>query len=91
MGTISSPIPPNVVACVGGLNCATRTYCLWKDGQTIVVQAGALLEPHMREPGYLWSPPAEVVFKLEKEYLFGLEHIVRSQSVPSSPSFTFNS
>lgn len=80
MGSMSSPIPSNVVAWVGGLNSMTRSYTLCKNGQIIVIQA-----PPLAEPGAdLWSPSLEVVLKLEQQYFFGLEHI---QTLLSSIEF----
>jgi len=88
MGSISNPISPNVVVCVGGINGETRSYNLWKNGQTIVIQAAPLVDPSM-DLADLWCPPAEMVFRLEREYLYGLEHIVGNQSVTwSSLYFT---
>lgn len=59
----------------------TRSYTLCKNGQIIVIQA-----PPLAEPGAdLWSPSLEVVLKLEQQYFFGLEHIVRIQLTIQSP------
>jgi hypothetical protein len=79
MGSISNPIPSGVVACLGGMNSNIRSYNLWKDGQMIVIQAPPLIPPNL-DPLFLWSPPAEFTLRFLREYLFGLEHLVRIQS-----------
>lgn len=83
MGSISNPIPPNVVAYVGGINGWTRSYSLWKDGQMIVIQARPLVDSSVQ----LWPPfqTVELSFRLDRDYLYDLEHIVRTQSVIWSP------
>ena len=67
------------MAYVGGINGRTRSYSLWKDGQMIVIQAKPLVDLSVQ----LWPPlqTVELSFKLDKDYLYGLECIVRTQSV----------
>jgi hypothetical protein len=80
MGSISNPIPRNVVACIGGMNIKTRSYILCKNGYIIVVQAPPLVAADV-DYAFLLSPPPDFYIKLENEYLYGLEHLVRTRSV----------
>jgi hypothetical protein len=57
----------------------TRSYALWKDGHRIVIQAPPL--PDANKVPWDASQSLELVTRLDREYLYDLEHIVRTHSV----------
>lgn len=75
MGSIPNPIPPNVVACVGGTNGKSRTYTLTKGNQIIVIQAPSLVPDSMSDAD-LWLPSLSEYNKRTQDYISGLEYIV---------------
>ncbi|KAF8970679.1 hypothetical protein BDZ97DRAFT_2055200 [Flammula alnicola] len=70
----SCPIPPGVVALVGGIMGERPIYALWKDRKEIIIQAPEsedLLEVDPDDPHYLWK----VMCKARKTYANYLEII----------------